>query len=357
MAEPNPITPSAPAVSKMTIHMSGLLCDVYGLSELATERPASVSCLWLFHGRLQSKEIMGDFASRVVSRHATQQQPPLGGGRGLIAVAFDQRNHGTRLVLDTANGSWRDGNATHAVDMFGMVAGMVSDTRGLMDVVEGYVKNALALAGGGGGGEWQWELDQHLALGVSLGGHSTWQALFAEEMIEAGVVIIGCPDYMDLMMDRAKKSKLATWRSEDSGASFLGSRDFPPDLVDACLNRDPKGILFGTGVIPPATEDVSEAEKQRLRGLLDAHHVKGKKFLVCSGADDKLVPYDKSRAFIDFFEMATKSWYADAGVTFENVVYEGVGHTFSEGMVEDSIRFLLDAVKNAGGRVGGKAKI
>lgn len=52
--------------------------------------------------------------------------------RGLIALAYDQRNHGTRRVDDKANKSWRDGNAMHAVDMFGGVQGMVGDQRGLL---------------------------------------------------------------------------------------------------------------------------------------------------------------------------------------------------------------------------------
>ena len=39
-------------------------------------------------------------------------------------------------------------------------------------------------------------IDQHLALGVSLGGHSTWQLLFSDPRVTAGVIIIGCPDYM-----------------------------------------------------------------------------------------------------------------------------------------------------------------
>jgi hypothetical protein len=39
-------------------------------------------------------------------------------------------------------------------------------------------------------------IDQHLALGVSLGGHSVWQLMFADPRVTAGVVIIGCPDYM-----------------------------------------------------------------------------------------------------------------------------------------------------------------
>lgn len=38
--------------------------------------------------------------------------------KGLIAVSFDQRNHGTRLVDPLANEAWRQGNPRHAQDMF-----------------------------------------------------------------------------------------------------------------------------------------------------------------------------------------------------------------------------------------------
>ena len=39
---------------------------------------------------------------------------------GLVAVSFDQRNHGSRLVDKTANEAWRGGNDTHALDMLGI---------------------------------------------------------------------------------------------------------------------------------------------------------------------------------------------------------------------------------------------
>lgn len=38
--------------------------------------------------------------------------------KGLIAVSFDQRNHGTREATALANESWKKGNPTHAQDMF-----------------------------------------------------------------------------------------------------------------------------------------------------------------------------------------------------------------------------------------------
>ena len=39
-------------------------------------------------------------------------------------------------------------------------------------------------------------IEQHLVLGISLGGHAAWQVLFNEPRVTAAVVIIGCPDYM-----------------------------------------------------------------------------------------------------------------------------------------------------------------
>ena len=143
------------------------------------------------------------------------------------------------------------------------------------------------------------------------------------------------------MKDRARLSKLATY-TKDDGATFIGSKDFPPALVEACKKLDPKGILFGSGPIP-APGATSEAEQKRLRAILDAR-VKGKKFLVCHGGEDKLVPYRCSKPFMDWFKDASRTWYADGGVYVEDKVYDGVGHAFSSGMVEDAIRFVVDVV-------------
>jgi hypothetical protein len=124
------------------MQMAGLLIDVYGLSELPPTA-THISCLWLHHPRTKSKETMGDFAARCVAAWysseggggAQQQDHPGSRSRGLVALAYDQRNHGSRAVDEKANGSWREGNAMHAVDMFGVVAGMVADQRVLLYVV------------------------------------------------------------------------------------------------------------------------------------------------------------------------------------------------------------------------------
>jgi dienelactone hydrolase len=38
-------------------------------------------------------------------------------------------------------------------------------------------------------------IEQHMVVGVSLGGHAAWQIFFNEPRITCIVSIIGCPDY------------------------------------------------------------------------------------------------------------------------------------------------------------------
>ncbi|KAK4039457.1 hypothetical protein C8A01DRAFT_16580 [Parachaetomium inaequale] len=319
--------------------MAGLLVDVHGLSDLPPTA-TRISCLWLHHPRTRRKEDMADIAARCVgawnARHSQSQgSNPGGQTRGLIALAYDQRNHGTRVVDDKANGSWRDGNAMHAVDMFGGVQGMVGDQRGLLDLVEGYL---FPDADG------KRRIDQHLALGVSLGGHSVWQLMFTEPRVTAGVVVIGCPDYMNLLSDRARLSKLSTYSAQDDGASFLGSKDFPPSLVNACKKSDPKAIFFGASPVPDPK--ASAANDENARKIL-SDHLRGKKFLLCSGGEDKLVPYRCSEPFLQWFKQATGSWFKEEGVSVDDRVYPGIGHSFSADMITDSVQFVIDAVGSA----------
>ncbi|KAK4246263.1 hypothetical protein C7999DRAFT_33306 [Corynascus novoguineensis] len=334
--------PPPPPISRTTIQMAGLLVDVYGLTELA---PAAtiprVSCLWLHHPRGHSKGYMADIAARCVGawNNANNNATGTAGGpqRGLVALAYDQRNHGTRAVDGRAIGSWRQGNPMHAIDMFGVIQGTVADQKGLLDLVEGYLFR---------GDQGKRKIDQHLALGISLGGHSVWQLMFADPRVTAGVVIVGCPDYMNLLSDRARLSKLSTYSAKDNGASFLGSEDFPPALVDACKKFDPKAIFFGTDPVP----DVTEAAKYHSTALrIMQERLRGKRFLLCSGGEDKLVPYRCAKPFVNWFSQASQSWCKDEDIPLfvSDRVYPGVGHEFSPEMIKDSVQFVVDTVASA----------
>ncbi|KAI0855956.1 hypothetical protein F4860DRAFT_519376 [Xylaria cubensis] len=281
-----PSSTQHPAVSKITLPIAGLQVDIYGLAEL----PATATSI--------------------------------------------SSNHGSRLVSEVANEAWRQGNATHAQDMFGIVSGTVLDTMHLLDVLESYLFGA-----GGDGGEENRHIDSNLVLGVSLGGHSAWQLLFADPRVTAGVIVIGCPDYMNLIQDRARLSKLQTFTA-DNGVSFLGSKDFPKALIEACRKYDPKAILFSTGEI---SAQPSPSEQDRIRVILD-RMVQGKRFQVLSGGADKLVPYNAGRQFLEFFKSASSGWYKDGNVYIEDNVYPGVGHEFNAEMRQAAVGFILNTV-------------
>lgn len=232
--------PTPPPVSKTTRLMTGLLVDIYGLDELPPPPPSSsstgaapvetdnddgslrLSVLWLHHARGSARGDMHDAAAWVLSGWNRQQKQGRAAAtasrRGMIAVAFDQRNHGHRAVhadhvaaagageggggggagrggvdgaVKAVNTTWRAGNETHAQDMLGVISGAVEDTGLLMDALMGYLGPELE-----GGGWREVRVDQHLVLGVSLGGHSAWQLMMAEKRVTAGVIIVGCPDFM-----------------------------------------------------------------------------------------------------------------------------------------------------------------
>ena len=109
--------PSAPrAVSKETHCIAGIITTVYGLQELP-EEIQEVACLWLLHPRLQTQVCMEPIASSTIHEW-NERQRATKRAISLIAVSFDQRNHGTREVDTLANEAWRSGNSRHAQDMF-----------------------------------------------------------------------------------------------------------------------------------------------------------------------------------------------------------------------------------------------
>lgn len=122
MATPNPLANTYPMsplpVSKKEFCIAGLFTTVYGLEELDA-RVQDVACLWLLHPRLQTQECMEPVAASTINAW-TEEKQKLKKEKtlGLIAVSFDQRNHGSREVDAISNEAWKNGNKTHAQDMF-----------------------------------------------------------------------------------------------------------------------------------------------------------------------------------------------------------------------------------------------
>ena len=190
----------------------------------------------------------------------------------------------------------------------------------------------------------------NLVLGVSLGGHAAWHCVIHDARITTAVIIIGCPDYVRLMSDRARLSKLVTWTSSSPpGSSFLGSTDFPKGLVEAVEKYDPAGLLLGE--IAARDDDVYDqnptvSEQRRLLPLMKGT-LQGKRILNLAGGADRLVPYKCGEPFLRWLKNATASdgWFSKGGVVLEDIIFADVSHDVSPDMVEEAHRFVIEAVQ------------
>ena len=150
------------SVSKKSITIAGILTKVYGLKELRHET-TEVACLWLLNPRLQSQASMAPIAASMINEWNTRLGTLQDTRKclGLIAISFDQRNHGSREVNRFANEAWRAGNEKHAQDMLAIYHGTSVDTSQLITYTPSYVfpKSNRTII-------------NHMVLGVSLGGHA-----------------------------------------------------------------------------------------------------------------------------------------------------------------------------------------
>ncbi len=339
MATTNPLhdthPSSAPTASAQTFTIAGILVVVHGLAELPPS-VSSVACLWLLHPRLQRKETMAPIAGQIITAWNQRIQQGRAGKnpKGLIAVSFDARNHGSRLVDKLHNQAWRDGNPRHAQDMYSCLQGTATDTSHLIGHLESYIFNSANSP----------KITQHLCLGISLGGHTVWHCLLSDPRITAGVVGIGCPDYTRLMTERARLSKLSTYTTSDPpGSAFHGSPDFPKALQDAIAQYDPRGLLLPSLSGPDGTiVQPDSAAMQRFKTLLK-ERLQNKQILNLSGKIDKLVPYAAGEPFLKVFKQ-TIAEDPDLNIRFEDVLFDGVGHAFPKPMADKATEWLCDVL-------------
>lgn len=201
-------------------------------------------------------------------------------------------------------------------------------------------------------------ITRHLVLGISLGGHAVWTALLHEPRLTAGVSIVGGLDYVNLMADRARLSKLSSWTNSDPpGSKFLGSEHFPTSLLEAVRKYDVAAFLLSHTNLPAKDAalkesplpDPSEEDKQRLRPVL-SRHLGGKRILQISGGADKLVPYHRYEAILAWLKkaIAPGGWCADANIHLEDLVFENVGHEFTAPMMAEVQRFIAETLSASG---------
>ena len=280
-----------------TLYISGLPVKIYGLSSHPPSTP--LTCVHLLHGRNQTHESMSGIA-RSLLLHTT---PPHSHSQALICATFDSRNHGTRTTFPLANGSWKEGNPTHAQDMFSIYHGTVEDLRMVIEYLGVYLRRPI----------------RHFTVGFSLGGHAAYLAL-ALPRVEGVVSIVGCPDYRRLMAGRA----------EGSG-------------VDVREVFEGVGLGNIVGRLDPAALGVE--------GLKEVW--KGKRLLALSGGADKLVPYACSEPFLA--EVKGAVWRGELELDVKDVVYEGIGHDCTTEMVRELVRWFVACFRDMDGSLKGSS--
>lgn len=179
-------------------------------------------------------------------------------------------------------------------------------------------------------------LRDHHVLGVSLGGHAAWDCVFGDKRIKSAVIVIGCPDYVQLMRDRAFRSKLPAYMNSDPvGAAFIGSKAFPSELVELVNMFDPAARFL-------ATSNTRSEQCKQINQLLH-----GKRIQCLSGGKDKLVPYHCGERFMQLMKEACKDAESGRDVfLFRDIVHADAGHEFSSAMQNDAARFLVEAIES-----------
>ncbi|KZT42247.1 hypothetical protein SISSUDRAFT_1125905 [Sistotremastrum suecicum HHB10207 ss-3] len=282
-------------VSKQSIPVAGLEVTIYKDDSLNAPTNLPVTVLFILHGRQGSAKDADKIADHVFDHVSTQSksQPPAS-ARDLVIVAFDQRNHGSRLISALGNEGWNQSNPSkdnkqHAIDMYTIYNGTARDVSFLIDFLPAYLYP---------NGERQ--IVEWVTAGVSLGGHATWLVLRNEPRVKIGIPIIGCPDYLKLMSIRANENNL--------------SLD-PPYMPDSL-----KGYIQEND--PAATPHAAQA----------GNPFWGKSVLVLSGKIDKLVQWEASADFVDALNV---------GPGEKRVVVEATaGHEVTPAMLNELAAFV-----------------
>ncbi|KAH9057893.1 Alpha/Beta hydrolase protein [Lactarius vividus] len=247
-------------VVKETLNVAGLSTNVYTRANLR-DKPTSgpVVVLFFLHGRAESADHIDPIARAAFSWAAKKEASSREAPRDFMVVTFDQRNHGKRMVDQHGNLGWSkkadQHNERQAVNIYSTLIGAVKDVSFLIDVLPSYVfpHDERTV------GEW-------VLAGFSLGGHATWLALRHEPRIRIGIPICGCANivaHLELYADTLGIPRTAPY--------------FPESLHALVRAYDPATAPPGAFV--------------------------GKRILALSGADDTLVPWSASRAFMEALDV------------------------------------------------------
>ena len=280
--------------------------------------------IFVIHGRTQSLERYDFLCSRLCCEV------------GAITVSFDAGNHGSRLIDPLRNLAWTEtlktspasffhlpnepspssssssetpvgsppppliSNPTHAIDMYSQMLEVHHLVSLAMTFLPSYGISFSSAS----------------IVGVSQGAHASLLAFTHNPSLSYCVSIMGAGDYISLMKIRYEKLR-QRFLSNPTPSTPPSFRDvFPESLEEVCLQKD-------------IIHNLESLALSSTRDLLLLH-----------GADDDLVPTHLSHDLVRRGQ--------ENGVSISLQVYEGVGHSLAQKMVDDSVQYFATRLRGNG---------
>ncbi|OKL61830.1 hypothetical protein UA08_02483 [Talaromyces atroroseus] len=295
---------TTPRASKTELVIGGVKAYIYGLEEAKQQKYSDVAVLYHVHGRTRNYLTSEGFAHEVLDRYRRDGAPKKA---GLIAVAFDARNHGERMISVQANDGWGEGNETHAQDLVSMVSGSAQDVELLIDYLPAYLP--------------EFQTFYNIMSGISLGGHTSWRlatsSIATKGKLHGLAIIVGCPNLSAMLLSRLGVDLDAL------GVSLDQVRTVPYSELSAKLNKSQRTRW------PRALSELFAGFDRETDERFPRHIPT----YILNGKLDSLVP-----------DKFTQPWVAKRRAEgYENIDYfvqENAGHSCTDQMVENIAQWL-----------------
>lgn len=232
--------------SKEKLFIGGVSVYLYNARNLAShialiegdvDHDLDVNVLYLIHQRGGDYTYMEAIAQRVIEQVENKLDAPT------IAVTFDIRNHGQRLVDELKNHSWRSGNDTHALDMISCIRGTELDLKLVMEYLPGYLDLEGKLH------EDLKDADvkiryRNILSGYSMGAHTVIRfTAHYPNLVSIVNPNIGCSDLTSLLVNRLRNTRDFDKRwfyktYEELGLSEIEQGQYPEALHKVISEED-----------------------------------------------------------------------------------------------------------------------
>ncbi|KAJ3371329.1 hypothetical protein GGF31_003252 [Allomyces arbusculus] len=306
-------TPAELNASFVTRAVGGLPgVRIYGLHRFQNTDDGPTACRIVFCAHWRGGDVNG--VDAMCRAFVSQNDDESVKGPPLLAVAFDQRNHGERLVDERANYSWLERerpdmtNPNHAIDMYALQMGTTQDISFLIDHLPGLLEAEHGIH----------DVTKFGVCGISLGGHVAFLSVANDPRIDMAISIVGCGDYATLMHERHTK---------------LVSR-FPDESFDTWARAWPAALDRLVSRVDPI-QRITQRDGPGARFVLCANLPK---IMYLGGGQDGLVPVSANAQF--WSRLAAIYARAEREEDLVHVVDPEAGHVCSKMMVKESVRFV-----------------